>query len=506
MSTSPAPGNLPPDLEAAVAAVNAKPGDLGAMFRLGGLLHDHGQHPQATQMRQHLTAIMVDALRSPSPPPPDTVANLLLAFYQNFVKKIETEQQARDCFQSWLVPVVEYGRRFRDTALPVQLWQPTAARAWRMGFFLHGADILGHTEALFELLEHRPRDLPWHDMPVVYVFAGVNPELTARLTALGAVCVNLQQEMPKQGFLARMEFLRRRMAEDHVSHFIWVSAPATAELAMAMRLAPVQVFWTLKFHPFQIPDIDGYITYGAWSEEARVVHGERWSVVPFMMSRPSPPVAEAEIAAARAPFAQHDILFGTLARTEKMNAAPFLDAVVRILREHPRAGFLWTGRELHAGIQAHFERGGVAAQCHFIGWVQTPLYARVLDIFLESFPFGCGLTGIQALEAGTPFLSYAASETQFGMHFMRPLAGNGAAAQEIRGLLQPADGSGPLLYAATADEYVALAAKLVRDADFRRKVGAAGQNYYRRYLTDSGRMARRFFDLLAEVKQPADDT
>lgn len=503
MSASSAPVSLPPDLAAAVEAVNAKPGDIGAMFRLGGLLHDHGQHDQAGKVRQHLTDIMVQALRG-NTPPLDTVSNLLFAFYQNFVKKIETEQQARDCFQSWLMPVVEFGRRFRNPSLPVPLWQPTAARPWRVAFFLHSAAILGHTEAVFELLEHRPRGLPWSDEPVVYVFAGVNPELTARLAALGARCVNLQEQMPSQSFQARIEWLRRRMAEDGVSHFVWVSAPATAELAMAMRLAPVQVFWTLKFHPFQIPDIDGYITYGAWSEDSRIVHGERWSVVPFMMGRPSSPVSEADVAGARAPFAQHDILFGTLARTEKMNAAPFLDAVVRILQENPRAGFLWTGREQHAGIQAHFERGGVAAQCHFIGWVQTPLYARVLDVFLESFPFGCGLTGIQGLEAGTPFLSYEAPETQYGMHFMRPLAENGAAAQEIRSLLHPADGSGPLLYAANAEEYVELATKLARDTDFRHQVGAAGQSYYRRYLTDSGRMARRFLEVLADVKQPAD--
>lgn len=502
MSVS-APPNLPPDLAAAVEAVNKTPGDISALFKLGGLLHDHGQHEQARKVREHLTAIMVQAVSS-NTPPLDTVANLLLAFYQNFVKKIETEQQARACFQSWLMPVVEYGRRFRESALPLPLWRPTAAKPWRAAFFLQSAAILGHTEALFELLEHRPRGLPWSDQPIVYVFSGINPELTQRITALGACCVTVQAEIETHSFQARIEWLRRRIAEDEASHFVWISAPPTAELGMAMRLAPVQVFWTLKFHPFQIPDIDGYITYGAWSEDERVVHGERWAVVPFMMSKPSPPVSAADVAAARAPFAQHDILFGTLARTEKMNAAPFLDAVVRILKDNPKAGFLWTGRELHTGIQAHFERGGVAAQCHFIGWVQTPIYARVLDVFLESFPFGCGLTGIQGLEAGTPFLSYEAPETQYGMHFMRPLAENGPAAQEIRGLLQPADGSGPLLYAANADEYVALAGKLARDAEFRRKVGAAGQAYYRRYLTDSERMARRFMQVLAEVKQPTD--
>lgn len=504
MNTSARPPDLPPDLVAAMDAVDKNPGDIGAMLRVGGALHTHGEHEQAHKVREHIVAILKDALAK-NTPPFDTISILLLKLYENFVKKIETEEQARTCFQSWLAPMVEYGRRFRDPALPQPLWRPTAERPWRVAFFMYSAGILGHTEAMLELLEHRPRSPLWHDEPIVYAFTDINPKLAERVTALGARCVMVQAELRTHSFQVRYEWLRRRMAEDGISHFVWVSAPATSEMAMAMRLAPVQVFWTLKFHPYQIPDIDGYITYGAWSEQERIVHGERWQVVPFMMSKPAPPVSEAEIAATRARFAQHDILFGTLARTEKMNAVPFLNAVVRILKDNPKAGFLWTGREQHTGIQAHFERGGVAAQCHFIGWVSTPLYARVLDVFLESFPFGCGLTGIQGLEAGTPLLSYEAPETQYGMHFMRPLAENGAAAQEIRNLLNPSDGSGPLLYAANADEYVALANRLARDPEFRRKVGEAGQSYYRRYLTDSDRMARRFMQVLADVKQPADE-
>jgi len=502
--SGPVPANLPPPLVAAIEAVNRNPGDLGALFRLGGMMHDYGEHEQAAKVRDHIVAMVTQAIGKGSPPP-DQIANILQFLYQSFVKKIETEAQARACFQSWLKPVVEYGRRFRDPALPLPLWQPTGQRPWRAAFFLQAPTILGHTEAMLELLEHRPRGLAgWSDEPIVYLFTGQNPDLAQRVAALGARLVSVQSEMQTHGFYTQLQWLRRHIADNGVSHFVWVSAPPTSELSMAMQLAPVQVFWTLKFHPYQIPDIDGYITYGAWSEQTRIMHGETWQVVPFMMSKPSPPVSEAEVTATRARFAQHDILFGTLARTEKMNATPFLDAVVRILRENPKAGFLWTGREQHAGIQAHFERGGVAAQCHFIGWVSTPLYARVLDIFLESFPFGCGLTGIQGLEAGTAFLSFEAPETQYGMHFMRPLAENGAAAQEIRGLLQPTDGSGPLLYAANADAYVALAGRLAREPDFRQQVGAAGQAYYRRYLTASDRMAQRFMQVLTDMKKPGE--
>lgn len=476
------------------------PGNISAAIKLGGLLHDYGMHDQAAKVREHAVYLLHRILASN--PQPETVLSILSLIYVEFVKKVETEAHTRACFQSWVEAVTASARRFQHAELPVPLWRPTAERPWRVAFFIQNATVLGHTEAMIELLAHRPRGAPWADDPIVYVLGGQLPELDSLVEKTGARIVNLQDELPQSQYFARLELLRRRMAQDGVSHFVWVSTPSMSEFCLAMRLAPVQVFWTLKFHPYRIPEIDGYITYGAWSEERRIEHGEEWQVVPFMISRALPPVAEALVAATRAKFAQHDVLFGTLARTEKINSASFLEAVARILRENPNAGYLWTGRERHSGIQLTFEEAGVADRCHFIGWVETPLFARVLDIFLESFPFGCGLTGMQALEAGTAFLSYAAPETQYGMHFLRPLAENGVAAVAIRDLLAPADGSAPLLYPDNADAYVALAGRLARDVEFRRAAGRAGQDYYRRYLTDSRRMAERFFAVLADVKKP----
>lgn len=500
MNTATGLQGLPPDLAAAIAALNRNPTDVVAAITAGGLLHDHGLHEQAGELRSRVVEMVRRGISNSMPP--DVLCTLLLLLYNSFVKKVETEAHTRECFQSWLPAVSAYGRKFQDPALPQPLWQPDPARPWRPAFLLHQAVILGHTEALMEVLAHRPRELPW-GAPIVYTLNGNLPALNNWAAEQGVEMVNLQDEAPKQTqYLHKLQLLRRRIAQDRVSHLVWVSAPAMADFALPMRLAPAQVFWTLKFHPFRIPEIDGYITYGAWSEATRVVHDEEWQVVPFMLSKPSPPVPDEAVAKTRAPFNRYSILFGTLARTEKLNSKPFLDAVVRILRDNPDAGYLWTGREHHAGIQRHFEQGGVADRCHFIGWVQTPVYARVIDIFLESFPFGCGLTGLQALEAGTAFVSFEAPETQYGMHFMRPLQEGGAAAQEIRGLLDPADGDAPLLYAKDAGSYVAMAGRLARDAEFRRAVGRAGQDYYRKYLTNSAAMAERFYEVMANVKAP----
>lgn len=500
---------LPPPLVQAIAEARQRPHDLGAKFGLGAALIDFGLIEPAMQMRAQLAGVIAEAIANGVAP--DMIIEMLLVYYSSFAKRIETERNLRDCFQLLLEPVSALGRRLQEAGLPLALHRPGAERPWRAAFLLHTPTMLGHVDALLEVLRHRPRGLPWADDPVVFLLDGAaagDPDKTAPLAAAvaeaGGRLVDLQAETATgiSERLARLQWMRRHIAEAGITHLVWVSVPVLSDLAFCMKLAPVQVLWTLKFHPYHLPEVDGYISYGSWFEDKRIEHGESWEVVPQIFSRPSMPVDPARVAEERRRFSQHDLLFGTLARSEKFNSPAFLNAVVRILRDNPQAGYLWTGRERHEGVAAHFAAAGVADRCHFIGWVDTALYARVLDIFLETFPFGCGLTGIQAMEAGTPLLSYAVPETIHGMFFQRPLAAGGAGAAQIRHLLAPDDGSAPLLYPDTVDGYVALANRLARDSVFRHAVGKAGQAYFRSQLTDAVRMSARFFAILAGCKQP----
>jgi hypothetical protein len=500
---------LPPALAQAIEDAQRNPTDLGALFRLGALMIDFGMIEQAMALRARLAEMIAAAIEAGAHP--DMVMEALLVYYANFAKRIETEQNVRECFQLLIQPVAALGRSLRVPGLPRPLHAPTPQRPWRAGFMLQTPALLGHTRAMLEILQHRPRGMPWSDEAEVFVLddAGVSAaiiddQLGSLVRQAGARLVNVQAESGTTGpqRLARLQWLRQHIADTGLTHLVRVSAPILSDLAFCMGMAPAQALWTLKFHPYRLPEVDGYLTYGSWFETERIEHGETWQVVPQVFSQISAPVDPERVAEQRRRFAQHSLLFGTLARDEKFNSTTFLDAVVRILRDNPQAGYLWTGRERHRGVVAHFTAAGVIDRCHFIGWVDTALFARVLDVFLETFPFGCGVTGLQALEAGTALLSYAAPETIHGMYFARPLAAGGEGAATIRRLLAPTDGSGPLLYPATVDEYVALANRLAADAAFRRAVGDAGQAYFRASLTDSARMSARFFSVLADCKQP----
>src|SRR3546814_19839739 len=117
--------------------------------------------------------------------------------------------------------------------------------------------------------------MPWHDTPIVFVLSGESAELTRRCAELGVQVCYLESEngRPLNGQYERLSSMRRRIAAESISHFVWLSAPGQAIMTFAMRVAPVQIFWTLKFHPFRLPETDEYIQPGNWAETERRMDG-----------------------------------------------------------------------------------------------------------------------------------------------------------------------------------------------------------------------------------------
>jgi glycosyltransferase involved in cell wall biosynthesis len=259
----------------------------------------------------------------------------------------------------------------------------------------------------------------------------------------------------------------------------------------------------MKYHSLELPEIDGYVTNQSIGS-TKLVEGKLWRSAPLASEEWHRPELAARAAEVRASY-PYALLFGCIGREEKINSPPFLEAVARILRECPDAGFLWTGRERSAAVQSTLERLGVAGRCHFIGWVDTRLYAQVLDLFLDSFPFPCGFTLYEAMAAGKPVVVYASREAaETGIYgLLAPLlAGETGAPEEIRAA-RALFADGRLFHCAPDPErYVDLALALARDPAARSASGEVNRAFVREFLSDRARMARvvgrHFVELVQE--------
>lgn len=462
------------------------PGNVPAICEAGAMLASMGCAAEARRCYKQAVEGMKAAIRA-------TQVDAALLFesmiYESFVKTEETEQHYYRCFSEWREDFARLGRRFRKPA-------PAHADPGTIAFVFLGGTVLGHTEVFFRMIEQLPAQSRAGLRLIACVVNSGTPAFDHRAAALGVEVIDVVRHMPNgaaAGLGTRIAWLREVFAEQRVACAVWMSTPQIATFALSLQLAPVQAFWAMRFHPVSGSFIDAHITYGAPEESTRRFGKQEWTVCPVPLAlEPAVPPAEA-VAALRSKLAPDGApLLGTLAREDKINSAPFLDAVVRILTENPTARFLWTGREPHPAIAARFTEAGLAERCPFVGWVDTRLYAAALDLFLETWPLGCGITGYQAMAAGVPLLSFLERDTVFGMRHWHVLVGERPASGITRSELD----SQPVLCAADADEYVAMAGRLIREPALRREAGAREKAFFEAEMAAGPAYAVRFMDTL----------
>jgi hypothetical protein len=455
--------------------------DVETICRLGGAAYQMGLPELVDRAFDFSVRTLLDLISRGEAESALIVENLV---YQYFVKVREEEGHYERMFSLWREPMAGLGRKFRE---PI-----AAAGGNAIGFVFPNGVVLGHTEVLFRLLENRDRDIPVR----IYSIGGCQPDFLARAKALGVPVESFQQPWgPGAGFLERLRSIRSRMAADGVGTAVWVSAPTTVIFAFAMGLAPVQVMWSLRFHPVRLPEIDGYLTYGSWGEDERVFHGQRWTVCPVPLALDPRTPAPADVAVLRAKFPEK-VLLGTLAREEKISSPPFLDAVAEILKRNPQCGYVWTGHAMHPGVAAFFQRHGLASRCHFVGWVDTPLYAAILDLFLETFPLGCGITGYQAMGARVPLVSFLDSNTVFGMQYWSGLMALAGSPERVT---RAALDEYPVLCALDSKDYVELATRAINDSEFRESWREREARFYAEEIAGIARYSRRFFAAIGRI-------
>ena len=453
---------------------------------LGQRLRSAGREQEARRCYKRSVELLLAAARRGDA---DLALHIEQGIYLHFVRPVETEEHYYRCFSDWRDDMARLGRRLRVPA------NYQAADPAQVAFILMGGQRLGHSEVLLRYLTAYLREGERRVTPVIYTLHECTREFTEMCARAGVRLVSLVDERPdlrNAGTGRRLHGLRERLASDRIACAVWVSVPTGVSFAFSLGLAPVQILWALRFHPVAGPYIDGYLTYGSPGERERRFGKQSWRVVPTPLAIETPRIDAEHARRERARFSEA-FLFGTVAREDKIRSPAFLAAVAAILKACPEAGYVWTGRDRPPEIEGFFHAQGVAGRCHFAGWVDAPLYAGILDVFLETFPLGCGVTGYQALGAGTPLLSYLEENTVFGMQYWHTLKAGGVASR-------PVDLSAfPILCAATPEDYVALACRLASDRAFRASVGERGRTYFEREKDLGVSHANAFFRAIEEV-------
>jgi hypothetical protein len=314
-------------------------------------------------------------------------------WYQSLVKKIESENHYAEAFSNHAKSLWSAGRSLSPGEI-------TTGNSKIIAFVAQNSVLLGHTEVMLLVMEGWRFRFP--DVRVIFIgLSPCQPKLAQRLSSIGVEAKTPKANLTPLG-LAR--WLRDIVVNEDVGTAVWLSLPTWVPFLFGYRVARRQVFWSLKFHPVHLGEEITHIGMTKEREGVVQINGKPWLAFQPSLAVAITERSEATRAKIRGAY-NEKFLFATLARTEKFNSTRFAVAVAEILKRCPESFYFFTGRDVSPVLERVFREYNVSSQAKFVGWVDTDLYANLIDCFLESFPFGCGVTGMQALSHGTPIVS-----------------------------------------------------------------------------------------------------
>lgn len=335
----------------------------------------------------------------------DAALSLEPEWYNRLVKKVEKEDHYHRCFSWHKDALWEAGRRANKRS-PLAAVHSASDGVTKIAFVAHSGVLLGHTEVMLRVISDW-REAGVQVNPYFVSLAGMQPELKTRLKQL-----KIPFAVAPKGLkpVAVTEWLREALLKTGISTAVWLSTPCWVPYVFGYGVAARQVIWSLKFHPVHLGPTVIHIGMTKQQGGKTVVNGSEWWAYapPLSIERKANDPAVIEAVRARWPG---KVLLGTLAREEKFNSMEFVSTVAEILLGRPDAHYIYTGKTAPEILERELKRLGLSERASYVGWVDTNLYAEALDVFLETFPFGCGITGMQALVAGTPVVSMWAEDT-----------------------------------------------------------------------------------------------
>jgi glycosyltransferase involved in cell wall biosynthesis len=429
-----------------------------------------------------------------------TAIDVEVPIYNAYVKRQESAEWFKASTGRWIPQLAAASRKHRPATVH-DAWRPESKR--RVALFLHGASMIAHVVVMIETLRaaHAIGSRAYEF--TVFVCNGRDPAMQRALEECGVRVRYL--DTGRISYFERLMALEQELRRDNFAAVFWVTNVTMMGAMFPRRIAPRQGWWAMKYHACEVDEID--VRLAVENVVLRKsMEGHSWRTLGSAAESWVSPALADEARALRGQFPADAVVAACLGREEKIDAPAFLAAVCELLRAHPKLHFLWTGRVRRASIQQAFERAGVAARTHFVGWVNTRLYAQAIDLFLDSFPFPCGFTLKEAMAAGKPAVMMRTPESlETGVP--------GAITPVIEGMAEaPPEAREKLrqvftherdfdLYqcAATTAEYVALASRLVEDAGLRARAGAANREFIAAFVSSPRDEGRKFLDHLDEV-------
>ncbi len=447
----------------------------------------------------------------------------LFAYYLNaltavsYAQQPHTSEQWRECHALTNPMYILAGEKLSENLEDLVL--PDVSRELPVLGFIIDLSIGSGSGAvlLINLLKGFSKLSPLPFQVIVYALDTVSIEMQNTCAKIGVKIVNLSTLRGKLSLETdlsqRLLTLRAEIQNDKVSALVY---PGTYEafpcMAASMGLAPVQIYLSLGFRSIFVPKIGGYVTTGSPVKSKKEFEGRWWRTAPIPHAdiysetgNPEADVCDEEVCQIREKnFSRYSVILGTLARPQKIENPLFIKALARLLRANSKAIFLWFGPKELSGVREMMEAEGISDRCLFQGWVDIKIYAKLIDIHMDSFPFPTALAMYDSMSAGTAGV-WMEEDSDIGvgsnvMPLLRSELGTKEEQIEAQEMYRhPETGKCLALCARSTDEYIKYVQRLIDDIPFRNALGDAGRRFMKRFCHDPRIAAKAYAAHFLEI-------
>ena len=373
----------------------------------------------------------------------------------------------------------------------------------KIAFFIHSESMLAHVGTVFSILEsYKQRGARGFEATIIS-FSGCNQEMRQKFESYNVQVISLQELFPASTIHQRYLYLKEFLVEQEIEILIWVCLTVHMSFAFGLRIAPIQIWYTSSYYRGLInKEIDKRVLTTVLADGV-FEGGNRWDILNFSITSLCKNEADIryEIESLKKSLLGdkfHNII-GVLAREQKLQDKSYIEAIAQVLKRNSDTLFVWTGTRHDETVQRYIRDFDIADQSKYIGWIDTSIYVHVLDVFMDTFPFPCGLTLYQAMAAGKASVSLRTDDAMsMGIHGQLSSvfdpSGDFVFEEERAARIRQIFGDDGHLFLlmSTVDEYVEAASLLISNRNQRTAVGDANRDLAEEFLLDPLKMSQSF--------------
>lgn len=218
---------------------------------------------------------------------------------------------------------------------------------------------------------------------------GSDLEFIKEFETLGLRYVNLHEKIfnntsETYSLLEKCIKSREILIEDDIDTFIGLHTRVEYMFLYLTRTTPEQIYW---YHgsniEYNVEGIDKRITHCGVKECAFPI---KTFTVSAEYVKEEDFEFEKEAKDIRDRFPKDYVILGSIGRLIKIDNKEYLDTVLKIMEENPKTIYLACGDGDKTNILSFVKENGLEDRFYLPGFVNSKVYGRVIDIYLNTFP------------------------------------------------------------------------------------------------------------------------